>query len=172
MKLSRTPGGMPPTGGRSLEGRHWSVTTSLETALRYLRCKDRPGVMWVDALCINQADLEERAEQVQRMKQIYESAKAVVGWLGTVDDDAYTGMALIEKVATCIYIPGGEDPLSITPEYFRRRGLDITTANWGPTWSVLNRPYWERVWVIQELASCLEDFPRIGRILIPFPIGV
>ena len=53
------------------------VTEHLESALRVLREKlpMRAGVrLWVDALCINQQDIEERNLQVQRMRDIYKSA--------------------------------------------------------------------------------------------------
>ena len=37
---------------------------------------------WIDALCISQADMEERNHQVKRMVEIYGQARAVVAWLG------------------------------------------------------------------------------------------
>ncbi|TVY50468.1 Heterokaryon incompatibility protein 6,OR allele [Lachnellula cervina] len=39
-------------------------------------------VLWVDALCINQKDLEERSAQVRQMADIYGKAWRVVVWLG------------------------------------------------------------------------------------------
>jgi hypothetical protein len=62
-----------------------SVTVNLYAALLQLRdhSRVRQGFrIWVDALCINQADLVERAVQVARMKEIYERAWHVVVWLG------------------------------------------------------------------------------------------
>jgi hypothetical protein len=62
------------------------ITANLEAALRALQGHSRiqQGFMvWVDALCINQADLNERAAQVARMNDIYARAWHVVIWLGT-----------------------------------------------------------------------------------------
>ena len=61
------------------------VRVNLEAALRQLRNHSRVQEgfrIWIDALCINQADLVERAVQVLRMKDIYARAWRVVVWLG------------------------------------------------------------------------------------------
>ncbi|KAE9375045.1 hypothetical protein N431DRAFT_335433 [Stipitochalara longipes BDJ] len=59
-----------------------SVTENLGVALPFLRYKDRDRVLWIDAICVNQQDLEERSQQVQRMAQIYSKAVRVIAWLG------------------------------------------------------------------------------------------
>jgi hypothetical protein len=43
--------------------------------------------LWIDALCINQEDIAERNVQVQRMGNIYQTAKGVLIWLGEASDD-------------------------------------------------------------------------------------
>jgi hypothetical protein len=37
--------------------------------------------LWIDAICINQADLDERKQQVQLMRDVYSGASRVVVWL-------------------------------------------------------------------------------------------
>ncbi|KAH7076603.1 heterokaryon incompatibility protein-domain-containing protein [Paraphoma chrysanthemicola] len=66
-----------------------SVSRSLALAMRRLRQRDRPILLWVDSLCINQMDTDERAKQVEMMGMIYQSAAEVVIWLGEreVDDE-------------------------------------------------------------------------------------
>jgi hypothetical protein len=59
-----------------------SVTQNLAEALPYLRYEKRPRVLWIDAICVNQQDLEERSSQVKRMPDIYSRATRVVVWLG------------------------------------------------------------------------------------------
>ncbi|RYP81660.1 hypothetical protein DL769_001892 [Monosporascus sp. CRB-8-3] len=58
------------------------VNRNLAEAMRYLRYEARPRVMWIDAICINQADVKERSVQVRRMSQIFSLANRVVAWLG------------------------------------------------------------------------------------------
>lgn len=62
------------------------VTVNLESALRHLREQlkddDKAAILWVDALCINQADDSERTTQVQMMRSIYERCQRVIVYLG------------------------------------------------------------------------------------------
>jgi hypothetical protein len=57
------------------------------------RARDLPGVgyllfslRWYDIVCINQADNDEKSEQVAKMRSIYERAKQVIIWLGPSAD--------------------------------------------------------------------------------------
>jgi hypothetical protein len=70
----------------------FEVTLNLHAALLHLR-KRQTGqashlrmLVWIDALCIDQKNVEERNEQVQRMKSIYEKAKRVIVYLGGYDE--------------------------------------------------------------------------------------
>jgi hypothetical protein len=54
------------------------VTQNLASALRYHRYQDRERVLWVDAICVNQKDLQERSKQVKRMANIYTMANRVL----------------------------------------------------------------------------------------------
>jgi hypothetical protein len=58
------------------------IAENLSYALQALRYPDRSRCLWVDAICINQAENEEKGHQVQHMGQIYERARMVVVWLG------------------------------------------------------------------------------------------
>ncbi|PVH78200.1 hypothetical protein DL98DRAFT_377834, partial [Cadophora sp. DSE1049] len=58
------------------------ITANLDDALRQLRYPDRPRLLWVDAISINQDDLAERSRQVRIMREIYTNAAQVVIWLG------------------------------------------------------------------------------------------
>lgn len=62
--------------------REFRVTANLEIALRAFRKSTRDVLVWVDALCINQGDQDERAFQVGIMRDIYASASSVSIWLG------------------------------------------------------------------------------------------
>jgi len=57
-----------------LEGQEWPVTVNLANALRFLRDTKKRILIWIDALCINQANTKERGLQVQLMRDIYSCA--------------------------------------------------------------------------------------------------
>ena len=45
-----------------VDGCDFAVTINLESALRAFRDTDNAKVLWVDAICINQADIKEQGE--------------------------------------------------------------------------------------------------------------
>lgn len=63
------------------------VTVNLEAALRQLKDKHITRI-WVDAVCINQDDRQERSIQVRNMKQIYSKAERVIAWLGEESENS------------------------------------------------------------------------------------
>ena len=71
----------------SVNGEPLNIRTNLETALRHLRDEDESRTLWVDAVCINQNDVLERSQQVNRMRYIYAGAQHTVIWLGSGDDE-------------------------------------------------------------------------------------
>lgn len=75
----------------------WPVTKNLEDALRELRRRGYLRV-WVDALCINQDDLEERALQITRMASIYRVAARVVAWLADEGMEPASGLLVAKSI--------------------------------------------------------------------------
>lgn len=72
---------------QSLPAIETSISRNLFLALKALRYERTARSFWVDQLCINQSDLEERAEQVALMGDIYTKAKHVRVWLGELDEN-------------------------------------------------------------------------------------
>lgn len=60
------------------------LTTSLHTALKYLRKVDGPRIIWADGICLNQRDIGERSSQMKLMREIYSNANQLQIWLGEV----------------------------------------------------------------------------------------
>ncbi|KAK1811110.1 hypothetical protein LTR12_014542 [Friedmanniomyces endolithicus] len=85
--LSYTWGAAEPSHTITVNSMPFIVRENLEQALRHLRKKTRRRRLWVDAVCINQLDVEERATQVMQMGQIYRNADQVLIWLGVGDSD-------------------------------------------------------------------------------------
>lgn len=56
--------------------------------------------LWADAVCIDQANNEERAQQVKRMRYIYEEAKTIFAWLGPEIESTPLARVLVDKILT------------------------------------------------------------------------
>jgi hypothetical protein len=61
---------------------------------RYIR------ILWVDALCINQRDIEEKSMQLRRMNEIYNRAQNVIIWFGETKDNSDVSMDFIDELVT------------------------------------------------------------------------
>ncbi|TQN72403.1 Heterokaryon incompatibility protein 6, OR allele [Colletotrichum shisoi] len=120
-------------------GSEISVTSSLECALRYLRYSDRELVIWVDAICINQEDVEERNMQVTFMGTIYTKSHHVRIWLGEAGPDTAVAMELANR---CLGLPPMEDVVKNVAGD-ERGSLGLA--------ELLGRPYWSRMWIFQEI---------------------
>ncbi|KAF1990732.1 hypothetical protein K402DRAFT_389648 [Aulographum hederae CBS 113979] len=68
-----------------LNGKRSFIAKNLYDALRRFRLKNEARLLWADAICINQADKQELAKQVQMMPDIYRTASNVLVWLGGAD---------------------------------------------------------------------------------------
>ena len=80
--LSYVWGSSSDTRSIICNGREIAVTRNLRNALRRLRRRDSTRLIWVDAICINQRNDEERGHQVRHMGSIYQCATRVLIWLG------------------------------------------------------------------------------------------
>ncbi|KAL9082221.1 MAG: hypothetical protein Q9165_008927, partial [Trypethelium subeluteriae] len=149
------------------------VTSNLETALRQLRNHSRikQGFMiWIDALCINQADLEERTCQVALMKDIYASAWHVVVWLGPEADDSDLAMMAMRYLS--LRSREREPRLGLYRTFERyiirtkffcwkhsHKQLQIRVNVLRAICHLLARPYWRRLWIIQEITLAARQSP-------------
>lgn len=133
----------------SLDGHHFLATESLEIALRYLRCQDTPRTLWIDAICINQADDPERSQQVGLMGNIYRSARRVTVWLGEEEGNEETGRdGRFQSASYAGRSPPDRESISIM-DGTRQQGCLIDGVDIIPLY---RRPWWQRIWVIQEVA--------------------
>ncbi|KAF2628013.1 hypothetical protein BU25DRAFT_340828 [Macroventuria anomochaeta] len=109
------------------------TTENLFTALQQLRDPALPRSTSIDAVCINQDDLMERANQVKFMARIYSHVNRLVVWLGTEENESAELFALIEDVANIIWrSPPDPLPSAINLiEYFQ---------------TLLRVPHWRRSW--------------------------
>jgi hypothetical protein len=146
------------------------ITPNLRSALLALRLPDTPRVLWVDAICINQNNTVEQGSQVSMMRQIYKGAKRTVVYLGDeADDSAFAAvfLTLLVKRVNCGVIAELEKDID-KKDKLKDLFQDVA-RQLGSTWEelfkplppektlraivyLLARPWFQRVWVIQEFA--------------------
>ncbi|KAH6665788.1 heterokaryon incompatibility protein-domain-containing protein [Halenospora varia] len=128
-----------------VNNRELKITTNLEIALRHLRREDKNRVLWVDAICINQAKdaTEERNHQVQKMRLIYGKAQRVIAWLGpAVEGDELVVDLVKDLKSHGISQDAVEASLRNPTESLR----------WKALFELCKKDYWSRVWTVQEIA--------------------
>ena len=132
-----------------VNGSVFKVGTTLHSALVHLRSREDSRVLWVDAICINQQDNTEKANQLGLMRDIYRTASQTVAWLGEATKHT-------DKVFRAVRLLGHEaremEALNKTPQ-----------PEQGPVWEqlatdgtafkfdcVMNSSWWKRVWTFRR----------------------
>lgn len=125
--------------------RPFLATRNLEAALLRLRHKSQERLLWVDPICINQANVVEVNTQVQRMWAIYERAHRVVVFLGPEADDSERAFRLL-SVLSLMKADGGDSYITTLLDE------QELTASWNALLCLMRREWWSRAWIIQEYA--------------------
>lgn len=108
--------------------RHWHTLKITDNLHRFIKESERctshvlSDLIFIDALCINQEDQKEKADQVLLMGHIYSNAKKTIVWLG-----------------------GNTHELKSTKnrEYYIPKSVVRDRE-------IFCQEYWERVWIVQE----------------------
>ncbi|KAF2117018.1 heterokaryon incompatibility protein-domain-containing protein [Lophiotrema nucula] len=128
-----------------VDGRALKVRTNLHEALLHLRLTDVDRYLWIDAICIDQANIPERNHQVSLMSRTYSSAQRVVVWLGPTRDSSDFAMdALTDSTKLKQDIASFDD------------------SQYAAVLALLERSYWRRVWIQQELYLAREAVFHCG----------
>ncbi|KAG6005387.1 hypothetical protein E4U54_000357 [Claviceps lovelessii] len=134
------------------------ITKTLHSILCRLVLPDRHRLIWVDAICINQINSStnsEKGEQIQLMPDIYRTAACVQVYLGDESGDVSAALELLSSIAD--YSEHLDDLTHDDGEV----GLDLAFRNglvlpppddkkWPALRAFFCRPWFRRVWVIQE----------------------
>lgn len=140
---------------------------ALESFLQILATKNtelQDTWWWIDSICINLEDMEERSQQVQLMGEIYRHAQKVIIWLGEESDDtdrAFDFMHLLYKTLSELHQQIVPDPTTailvednpVLVERIRRVfQQDYYQEHWDALTNLCSRRWWSRVWTLQEYA--------------------
>jgi Heterokaryon incompatibility protein (HET) len=160
------------------------VTRNLENALEQLRDESNELNLWVDAVCINQQDDDEKSHQIQLMRDIYQKASGVSAWIGNSTPLSDQGMNFMTDIGKAAAEAG---ILKLRPADFEHwndptnypivrsikdfvttmtKYLDINI----PTSSlndVYNREIFSCLWIVQEFSLATELTLICGKKKLP-----
>ncbi|KAH6900147.1 heterokaryon incompatibility protein-domain-containing protein [Thelonectria olida] len=111
-------------------------------------------LVWADAICINQGDMDEKSAQVSIMDRIYSRATFVLAWLGPEDEDTETGLGTLTTLAVHVeefqesrIVPyGGDDK-----ENYEAASIPfISWSDWISLATIFQRQWFKRAWIVQE----------------------
>ncbi|OBS16957.1 hypothetical protein FPOA_11978 [Fusarium poae] len=130
----------------SIDGCDLPVGENLYAALSHLRDRSIERTIWIDAICINQRCLKEKGQQFQSMAKIYTKASRVIVWLGGATPDS--GQALEE--------------IRIAAEQRTKPSPTKPSINESAILKLLEGPWFQRIWVLQEVAAALNVLIKCG----------
>ncbi len=149
----------------SLDNALFSIKPNLEAALRVLSKGEVERILWIDAICINQADLNERNEQVRIMSSIYQQATRVIVWLGlgwpggkhvaaeAIKEFAKRQSQGADSQQLSTFLDNPHEKMEVIrhrffdDNYCEPVAIDHNGGHWPVLVDFFDRPWWRRVWV-------------------------
>jgi hypothetical protein len=148
--------------------RRLRVTTNVKQALARIAGTGYRGAIWIDAVCINQSDDEEKLDQIPLMEHIYSTATRVIVWLGEEADQSDQALELIRELNEKLNFHEQSKGLPI--RCFEDCGLlPETSDGWLAVNSFYKRSWFLRVWTLQEIVLSKEAVVLCGPDVIPWP---
>jgi len=161
--LSYRWGSLGATHEILLNGQPFYVRQNLWDFLNVIR--EQPGMLlWIDALCINQQNIDERNRQVQIMGQIFQSAAMVVSWLGPENANIEQAFDLMSRVWSSSNTEDEHDHLPVLHSDQSENDL------WDSVAEACSLEYWGRVWVVQEILLSSNNYLLCGTKSLPWQV--
>lgn len=152
------------------------ITRNLDVALRHLRKTSgyNPILMWIDALCIDQSNNDEKSKQVAIMGSIFSRAKCAIVWLGPEENDSTDVIDMFRFVAQQVEIDWRNRAMksskdAASPEWSdKTRALPFVSGELDAVCALFERPYFERLWVRQEVILASHAIVQCGQQRMPW----
>lgn len=138
----------------------FTVSTNLHGALKALRRGKKSRVLWVDAICINQDDDDEKAYQVPLMGRLYTEAPRTIIWFGETNENIDALVSWLDahgperKLLSGLRL--GTRRLRFSEKAGREEDLMMLKVAHG-FFDILTTKYWYRMWTFQEFLLPKDD---------------
>ncbi|KAH8780642.1 heterokaryon incompatibility protein-domain-containing protein [Hyaloscypha sp. PMI_1271] len=128
-----------------------------------------PTELWIDAICIDQKDMDEKSIQVSMMGRIYSQTQKVIIWLGPEDNFTRPALQIIFKMQEIEQLQARACRSMTDEDGCKALGLPpITSSIWWSVFAFLHRSWFRRVWVMQELAFAPQIQMQCGLLTFPW----
>jgi hypothetical protein len=155
----------------SVNNIQWPVTINLVSALRNIRHRAWSNTVWADAICIDQANIAERNNQIALMRKIYQYAREVLAWVGDLDNESEIALEWVNKIPN-LREEGEEKYAQFIKENRQVAAMldwdlwmwlrfvpELRRPNvWMAIRGLLRLDIWTRVWIFQELVLAKRVF--------------
>ena len=133
--------------------RRLGITKSVYTVLDNMLQKGNRLRLWIDLVCINQENIDERNMQVGNMADVYRKAMHVVICLGESNLETEKAMDTIYPLHKAVRIAYDSLQSIGTVAYRRSKHTTPGMEMWARFEVLLSKPWFERIWVVQEVAT-------------------
>ncbi|KAJ8130179.1 hypothetical protein O1611_g3454 [Lasiodiplodia mahajangana] len=134
------------------------IRNNLFRALLRLRRSDKPVSLWIDVICIDQANLKEKTKQLEQMVKIYQNAENVCVWLGESDNDGRSDQAMV-------FIKSIMD-FAVLDRYAHDHKQAM---KWFSLAELMRDRWFSRRWVVQEISLAREATVYCGNKTVQWP---
>ncbi|GAP86905.1 putative ankyrin and het domain protein [Rosellinia necatrix] len=153
-----------------------SVRPNLFLALRHVRLETKPRHLWIDAICIDQDNISDKAAQVAMMGEIYARAAKVLVWLGPEENDSTRAMGLMQHLgmqaevdwyshATVPSKDAEDTQIADTTALLECEEEEMLALH-----HLFQREWFDRLWIRQEIGLATQNSATVmcGSVSVPW----
>jgi hypothetical protein len=122
-----------------ISGQSAEISSTLFNAIKRLRHDEEVRCLWIDAICINQSDDDEKTQQVNMMRRIYKQCNQCAIWLGSLG--LTPSQAAEHALQLVTWIAGETDD----PPFMEDSAPAAAALH-----TFISSPWWRRIWTVQE----------------------
>ncbi|KAH8592364.1 heterokaryon incompatibility protein-domain-containing protein [Bisporella sp. PMI_857] len=115
-----------------INGQPFYIRSNLFDFLTAAASKGESGLFFIDAICINQLNYQERAAQVQEMARVFRNANEVIAWLGNPDASHFDNVQTLSQIKN--------------KDCYRWSAAQLKALRY-----ISYNRYWTRIWIVQEV---------------------
>lgn len=143
-----------------VQGTVYNFLQTLQASAEIQQRLQNGEYFWLDAICINQNNIAETKQQTSNMHEIYKAARHVYAWLGISYDRSSLAMDFMSHLTPST---SPQEPVPSSQWWTQSHSED----QYWSLYYLFNRPYWQRIWVVQEFLLARDTTLLCGNRAVP-----